>query len=201
MPLYRNYLVTQSFLTQGWITGQNLYHVIHGGPAQASTAQVYDTLRVTPMIVPVLSVIQNIGIELMTASTDTGPVVFRIGVYGDNGFFYPGSLIYDSGGAINAKASPAFLQVACNIVLSPGVYWFGGVPQSASGTSAPPSLRSMTTLPYDINTGNTTAPTTGNQFQGYAQSLGASSGALPANFTTTHTLSTIACPRITVQLK
>lgn len=182
----------------GLITGQRFYTIFHAGQSHSTVAQVYDTIRVIPVIFPVSVHILNIGCEVVTASTDTGPVVFRIGVWDDNGFFYPKNLLLDLGTGINGKSNTS-QQVACNLQLPPGVYWMGGVPQSSSGTSAPPQLRSLSTIPYNITLG-TTQPSNGSQYPGFAYNLGGGSGALPAQWTTTRSLSAIGCPRIYVQI-
>lgn len=153
-------------------------------------------LRLSPMLVPNLLTISQLGAEI-TVAGEAGSVL-RLGVYTNTrnaGRPYPGSLLAE--GATQVDGTSATVQevvLTGNLTLQPGLYWCGGVVQAAPTTQPTVRIISLAGILGLVSTG---APSAAGQLLGYSQS--AVSGALPATFTST--LSSIgASPRLHFRL-
>lgn len=141
-----------------------------------------NTLRLAPWYVPVACAIDRLGGDIATVG-EAGSKV-RLGIYGDNGTAYPGALVLDGGQIAGDSATVQELTVS--LTLSPGLYWIGGVVQSATTTQPTVRINNNWYGPVMLAL-TTSAPAASATATGYAQS--SVSGALPANFTTSVTAS------------
>lgn len=162
--------------------------------AATSSSLLDNVLRVGPWIVDQPVSIDRIGAEVSSAGTSGRK--FRIGVYADNGNRYPGALLLDAGQI--AGDAVAVAELTANLTLPRGLYWVGGVVQSAGGTA--PTMRTTGSgwcppvrLPLGSNLPAANAAGIGYQQTGV-------SAALPDTFTTTVAPSTLM-PRTFVRLR
>ena len=95
------------------------------------------TGRFSPWTVRRTMQLVRIGAEV-TAAGEAGSVV-RLGIYADDGTGYPGALVLDAGTIAGTSATVQEITIAQ--VLTPGLYWIGGVVQNAPTTQ--PTLRSI----------------------------------------------------------
>lgn len=148
------------------------------GAAQTGTGN----LRLFPWLVDGPLSLDRVGAEV-TVAGDAGSK-FRLGIYADNGYGYPGALVVDAG-TINGD-SVTVQEIPISLALAPGVYWIGGVTQVVTTTQ--PTIRTVNAYaaPVMLGTG-TTLPAAGQGGCGYVQS--GISGALPTSFSTAVSIS------------
>ena len=129
----------------------------------------------------------RIGAEV-TAAGEAGSVV-RLGIYADDGTGYPGALVLDAGTIAGDSATVQEITIAQ--VLTPGLYWIGGVVQNAPATR--PSLRCISMdltglVPLTVGTKPIVNHPAGVGFVGFGMT-----GALPAVWpTVTPNISAVA---------
>lgn len=172
-------------------SGSRFFPVSPAVTASSNTLGV-GTLRACPVYFPNVY-IKALGAEV-TVVGDAGSLV-RLGLYADNGFGFPGSLIADAGTI--AGDSVASQELAIGPVMLNGWYWFACVVQNTVGQ---PTVRTCSTgnvlaqgFPLAMSTG---LPAAGQQ--GSALFVNGVTGALPATFPAA--ASTNACARMWVQV-
>lgn len=133
------------------------------------------SLRLNAFFVPKITIFDRIGCEVTTGG-EAGSII-RIGIYGDNGFQYPGSLISESG-TVTADTI-AIKEITISQLLQPGLYWMGGCIQGAPTTQ--PAVR-ITDEMVNVDGPSTTTATITTDIRCYVQT--AVAGALPATFST-----------------
>lgn len=135
------------------------------------------SLKLVPWILSRTARFTQIGAEV-TIVGEAGSKV-RLGIYADTGNSYPGALVVDAGQI--AGDSATVQELAIDVTLAAGVYWVGGVVQSAPTTQ--PTVRTCSTSwsPPVALPSSTSAPA-GNS-TGIGVSLSAVTAALPATFT------------------
>ncbi|TAK32335.1 MAG: hypothetical protein EPO40_03130 [Myxococcaceae bacterium] len=160
--------------------------------AQTTATTGSGTLRLLPWVVRNPLTIVRLGAEV-TVVGDAGSK-YRLGIYADTGTCFPGALVLDAGQIAGDSATVQELTISQ--ALQPGLYWVGGVAQSVTTTQ--PTMRTVGpswTPPVPLSLG-ASIPGTGAQTFGFLQ--GSVTGALPANFTSTATISG-TCPRLFVK--
>lgn len=170
------------------VAGQYIYTCSPG--VTASTQLANQTLRLYPWVVEKTMTIDRIGFEIATAGQAASK--YRVGIYSDDGNCYPGALLLDAGQGAADVATTVPLTVSAT-VLQPGLYWIGGVPQSAATTA--PFLRCASNWTPPVNPGQGTSPPV-SAFFGFSEA--SVTGALPSTFTTTRTI-IASIPRIFVR--
>lgn len=157
------------------------------------------TLNAQMLILGRAITLSTLTVQVGTAG-DAGSV-FRMGVYGDNGNYYPGSLLLDAGTVLTAATGR--VSVSTSLALAAGVYWLAGAVQTA--TTVPFLNNSVRGVQYfqlfgdpagnpgDLFNGNDF----GSQQEGF--SMTGVTGALPGTFSTTHTRLAGAVPMIVGQ--
>lgn len=101
----------------------------------ATVARGNGLLDAVPLFVATTHTFQAMGINVTVAATGAG--VCELGVYNDNGSYYPGALNKDFGSVVTtAVAGPT---VAGVLTLTPGVYWLAALFTGA--TTAPTVTR------------------------------------------------------------
>ena len=161
-------------------SGRYYYAICPGGSSASTTAN--QTLRLAPWIVERDVTIVRIGAEVSTVG-EAGSVI-RLGIYADAGGLYPGALVLDAGTI--AGDSATIQEITISQALTRGVYWVGGVAQSAPSTQPTVRMASGWTPPVPMQTG-TTIPVLSASVVAYTQA--SVSGGLPSNFTSTVTTS------------
>lgn len=150
------------------------------GSASTSNTLGNGTLRLYPWIVTRSCTLDRLGGDI-TVIGDAASTV-RLGIYADNGSFYPGSLVLDAG---TISGNSATLQtITISQALSPGVYWIGGAVQGVTTTQ--PTVRTMASQTFQPM-GLGTSVSTGATVIGYQES--SVTGALPSTFSSTVTTS------------
>lgn len=163
--------------------GQYVYLCGQGANTTVAT-HTNSALRLFPLLLRDQSLtIDRIGTEV-TVIGDTGSRL-RIGVYADNGNRYPGALLQEVG-QINGD-SATIQELTLALTLSPGLYWVGGALQGAATTQ--PTFRMVSNWTPPVQTTIGTATTNTAATVGYFQS--GVTGALPATFSTTVTISAV----------
>jgi hypothetical protein len=107
-----------------------------------------------------------------------------MGIYADNGYGYPGSLILDAGAGIDGT-SQTVQDITISQALDAGLYWIGAVSQVATCTTRQWSSRTVV-VPMRIGTSAPSAGASGTS--GFSEA--AVTGSLPATFTNAPTQST-----------
>ena len=174
-----------SALQAGADTGRGLqyksgnYYLLQSGFAVSGVAMTLSQLRLAPWRVDSTVSIAKIGAEVQSAGSAGS--LFRIGIYADDGYNYPGALVLDAGTIDGTSATVQDITLGSPTVLTPGMYWVGGAAQVAA-----PTMRVYTTQmtpSYFPQVVGTSAPGVGAAVYGYTQA--SVTGALPATFTTT----------------
>lgn len=143
-----------------------------------------DLLNVLPFIVdsPGPTSFQALGIHYQ--NSNVASMKLRLGIYADTGEGSPGALILDAGQldlSVGAIANPKMLTIA--EILTPGVYWFGGAAQGATGSTSTVYVTPQSGHPQPLPLGHASVVTTSvPPVWGY--SLTGVSGALPDPFGT-----------------
>jgi hypothetical protein len=115
----------------------------------------------------------------------------RLGIYQDDGTFYPGALLLDAGTVAAASTGEKSITGLTQVLQAGTVYWLVAAPQGAGGT-VPICTAAKVPQTY-VGVLGDMAANAGFLFGGSAsgQQIGfkqaSVSGALPSNFTTTHT--------------
>lgn len=162
-------------LNWGYLASGNYYFAAgHSNPNTGTLGT--GNLRLAPWFVPNPIVLARLGAEVTTVG-DAGSK-FRLGVYADNGYSYPGALLLDAGTI--AGDSGTIQEVVVSLALQPGLYWLGGATQVVSVTQ--PTMRTVGAVPGNLTVPIAlfSTPGTGATGQGYVQS--SVTGALPAQF-------------------
>lgn len=150
----------ERFIIGGYFQGQPIYDSF-------TVICVANSLYASPIVVPRDMTVDRIAIQVTTA--DAGKIA-RLGLYTDNGNFYPANLVIDAG-TVSCDAV-AVVAATINVKLPQGIYW--GVAVS-DGT---PTLEVV--YPCQSRTGQSTFAKTGN-YSGYIKAA-VGSGALPNAF-------------------
>lgn len=161
---------------------------VSGSGSSTSNGLTNSVLRLTPWIITQRMAIDRIGAEV-TVVGEAGSK-FRLGIYADNGFGYPGALVLDAGQI--AGDAVAVAELACSLVLPPGIYWIGGAVQSAPTTQ--PTMRTVAIWLPPVPVALSGAPAAGINLVCYSQT--GVSGALPANYSGTGTSGFAARPHV-----
>jgi hypothetical protein len=149
------------------------YFAPSGTSSLSSTNAIGSNIgRFHPWIVERPLQIDRIGAEVVPVG-EAGSK-YRLGVYADNGFSYPGALVLDAGQI--AGDSATVQELTCSVTFSPGVYWVGGATQSAPTTQ--PVIRTLGTLITPVFIGMA-FPGANQAVMGYGATM---SGALPATY-------------------
>lgn len=126
-------------------TGPN-YPLIAGrwypssGNTTTNNAFTNGALRVGPYPLMVGQRFDRIGVEIISAAGSGG--LYRLGIYRDSGYGYPGGLHLDAGtfdATIAASAGGGANEIAIDTYLAPGLWWVGGVIQG--NPSPQPTVR------------------------------------------------------------
>jgi hypothetical protein len=160
-------------------------------PANSTTSNTMTNgnLRLCPWVLDFGWLLDRIGAEI-TAIGDAGSKL-RLGIYADNGFSYPGSLILDAGVIAGDSATAQELNISQ--WLPPALYWIGGALQVVTTTQPTVRIPTNWTPPTPLAAGTAlpTANVIGYQMTGVT-------GALPASFSSTLSSSGSA-PRVFVR--
>lgn len=168
------------------------YYFTASPNTSGSTTLGTGNLRLTPWPVPNTVTLTRIGAEVIAAG-DAG-CKFRLGIYADDGSGYPGALVLDAG-TIAGDAATA-QEIVISQALSPGLYWVGGASQIITTTG--PTMRTVNTaLAMPTLRLGATMPSAAAVSFGFTQP--SVTGALPANYTSTVTVTT-AAPRVFVKV-
>jgi hypothetical protein len=145
--------------------------------ATTSATLANGTLRVTPWLITRACTLTALGAEV-TVIGDVGSLL-RLGIYADNGSYYPGALVLDAG-TIAGDSATVQAITGLTTALTPGIYWVGGVVQAVTVTQPTVRTQGTWTPPCPIGTG-AALPGAGNTVTGYSMTgvvgaLGAFSG-------------------------
>lgn len=140
-----------------------------------SSVQGNQSLRVAALYISKITIFDRIGCEVTTGG-ESGSTI-RLGIYADNGFQYPGSLVLDAGTVTGDTI--AIKEINISQLLQPGLYWMGGCIQGAPTTQ--PAVR-ITDETINVDAPGTTTATITTDIRCYIQVSVA--GALPATFST-----------------
>jgi hypothetical protein len=159
----------------------NYFYTASDAVTSTSSTLGNGTLRLIPWLVQRPMTIDRLGAEVTTIGESGSK--FRIGIYLDSGYCYPGNLLIDAGQIAGDSATVQTLSIS--VGLAPGLYWIGGAAQAAPTTQ--PTMRTMTgwVPPVHMPVGTSTPASNQAPF-GYTQT--SVTGALPAAFTTTVSL-------------
>lgn len=178
-----SYLTTAVFNTHSHarlnFNTSGLYYSCPG--SQGTTTPVVDTLYATLMPVWTQTTINQVAAEI---TNNVGTATGRFGLYDDNGYGYPGALLYDSG-PVDTSSSGVVTAVA-SLTIQPGIKWMAWVSQTASAT-----MRSAAQTVPAFSIGHSSVPST--LLVGYSQT--GVTGALPATFTSSVTMVSLSTPR------
>jgi hypothetical protein len=136
---------------------------------------VNESLRCYPLYIPRPVTLSRIGLEVVTAGQAGSRI--RLGIYNDDGSFYPGSLLLDAG-TIDG-ASTTVQEIIISQAVGQGTIWLAFCAQIAPATA--PGTRNVQQM--DWAPADDTAPTAAQLLFSYSQE--GVSGAFPANFVTT----------------
>jgi hypothetical protein len=169
------------------------WYVATSANATATAALTSGRLVLGQWYVPNSCTIDRIGAEVTTVGS-AGSVV-RLGIYADNGYGMPGSLVLDAGTIDGTSQTVQSITLGTPTSLSRGVYWFGAACQVADCTVRS-SAGAYSGYAYSFMT---SAPTAGQTFGSYYQA--SVTGALPATFSTTPTIGTVnSSPRLHLRI-
>lgn len=165
--------VGQNWYQPGYISGQ--YYVCNSGSVVTTSAGLgFGTLRLSAWTVTASTTITRLFAEHTVLQTGTS---FRIGIYNDDGFGRPGTLLLDAG-TIDTTVAAAVQEITVSQAITPGLYWVGGAVQ---GSGTQPTMRiigaNFSGVSVFLPLG-TTLPTAGTVFGGWTQT--SVSGALPS---------------------
>lgn len=181
--------------SSGALASGHYYFTTSQSNGSSSSVLAVGTLRLTPFYVPHATTVSKIGAEV-TVVGEAGSKV-RLGIYSDTGKGYPGALLVDAGTINGDSATVQEITLETAQALAPGLYWVGGAVQVVTTTQ--PTVRTVNvgaSIPTYVSLG-TSIPTAGLVTYGFAQA--SVTGALPATFSTTVTVSTIV-PRVFVKI-
>lgn len=140
------------------------------------------TLYLTPWDLPVGVTLTRLGTDVAIIG-DTGSKL-RLGIYADNGSYYPGALILDAGQLLGDSATVQELTISQ--ALAAGTYWIGAVSQSVTTTA--PTIRVTSSYSPRLPLGSSaTLPAAAGTASSYIQT--GVTGALPGTFTATMAVS------------
>lgn len=158
--------------------GQYLFTSSPGALSTSATLGV-GTLRLVPWLIETKLSIDRLGAEV-TLVGDAGSLL-RLGIYGDTGNVYPGSLLLDAGTIAGDSATVQQITIS-TLTLPPGLYWVGGAVQAVTTTQ--PTVRTVSAWTPPVTLGlSTSLPAAGQSSFGFTQA--SVTGALPANFSAT----------------
>jgi hypothetical protein len=143
---------------------------VYASPSSNSSG--VNTLRASTFQVNEAITIDTIQTEVVTL---VGGSSFRLGIYSDNGSFYPGSLILDTGSLSGAANAVVPFTITPNLTLQPGLYWLVIVADAAI------SFRVDSTAAFETNFG--ILNTMGGTFRQPFYTVAHTYGALPNPFT------------------
>jgi hypothetical protein len=166
--------VGQNWFTPGYVSG-NYYHCNSLQVTGTSSGLTNGTVRVTPWVVTASITVTRLFAEF-TAAGDAASV-FRIGIWNhDAATGKPSTLVLDAGsistgtgnaGTVATGGTPGVYEVTVSQVLSPGLYWVGGVVQGVTTTQ--PTMRTtngnVITMFFPLGA---SLPAAGNTQQGWA---------------------------------
>lgn len=145
------------------------------GASQAINTLGVGTLRVAAFLLRKPATLTRLAGEISSAG-EAG-ARYRLGVYADDGNFYPGALLVDAG-QINGDSATT-QELTISLQLQPGLYWLGGAVQAVTTTQ--PTVRCASgwtpAVPTSVGTG---LPGAGNTTCGWSAT--GITGALPATF-------------------
>ena len=156
----------------GYIAGQ-YYFCNSPGNAVTSNLLGNGTLRVSPMIVTRNQTPSTFFAEF-TAAGDAASLL-RIVIYADDGSGRPGTLVADVGsistgtgnaGTVATAGTPGTYEVANTALLTPGIYWVGGIVQGVTTTQPTIRIIAASAVQSSIPIG-TTLPAAGATIGGY----------------------------------
>lgn len=158
-----------------------------GFGGSTSSALGNGTLRLSPIYISRPTVLTRIGLQV-TVIGDVGSTV-RLGIYADDGSFYPNALVLDAGTI--AGDSATVQEITISQSLGKGVYWIGAAVQGVTVTQ--PTIRTVSSsgMASTVDAAATNVTNAGNS----AQIMTGVTGALPASFSSTVTTSNLA-PRM-----
>ena len=99
--------------------------------------------------------LSKLGIEFSAAGDPSS--VYRIGIWNDDGYGRPGTLLLDAGtistgsgnaGDVASGGTPGAYEVGANITLAPGLYHVGGAIQGVNTTKPTLRIVSINTVPH-----------------------------------------------------
>lgn len=143
------------------------------GIAYVNGNPTINQLKLAPIIIPKRMTIDQFAIEVVSGVATS---LFRIGFYADTGEGYPGARLFESS-ALDTSTTGS-KTAAASLTVNPGTYWIGGVTQTAAA-----QVRTIAYSEHMIGVGSLDAV----NYDCYLE--GGVSGALPATFTSTKTLS------------
>lgn len=146
------------------------YHagVINNPQSYGTGTYAHDFLRAYPVYFPRAVTIANLATYVNSGVAATN---IRIGIYNDDGTFYPGTLVVDGGNI--ATTSSGQKEATVTQALSAGLYWFAHVFSSSSI-----SFYSMTTSAFNDQFGLDNSATSAQHWR-----VAHTFGALPSTFT------------------
>lgn len=154
-------------MTQSPVSGA--YYASPVGVTTGTGVATLNDWQALPIWVPTRTTFDRIGCEV---TATTASAVVRLGVVGDTGGMYPGSLILDAG-TVDAASSTGFKEITIDLTLNPGVYWLTNCSQTAAAT-----LR-LFTLGHQMI--GTSAPSSSSITIAYK--MASVTGAFPATYT------------------
>lgn len=91
------------------------------------------TVFCTPFVVSGSGTLDRIGIR--TQAGGSSGSVHRLGIYADNGLYYPSTLVVDAG-TVGTTGNFADAMITISVAVTPGLYWLACVQQGAPVTNA-----------------------------------------------------------------
>lgn len=181
-----------AYIAQGTLVTGNYY--LCNGQASPGTSAVLGNgiLRLCPWQVPNAVTLTKIGAEVTAVGQAASTV--RLGIYADNGYGQPASLILDAGTI--AGDAVGVQELTISQPLAPGLYWVGAAIQGA-GTTQPTVRVPGTGYTPTINVAQNAIPGSAASWIGYQQVAGVP-GALPATLSALSVVGT--APRIFVKV-
>ena len=172
--------------TLPWVAGR--FYNGTSGLTSTTLLTVTATLYAYPIYIPGNTPIKTLNLSVTTGQTGGAA---HLGIYADNGFGYPGALLYDTGAITGLTATAVSTTTpATALTLAAGWYWVASIFTATSTFITVEAISALYTNGLPANLGYDTAAhalsASGQAPTGI--SVAGTYGALPATFTTGATL-------------
>lgn len=117
-------------------TTPNRWHTSHIGNGQSNTVMTANTMDAIPFATSQAITLDRIGIYVTTGVANTNA---RLGIYSDNGSYYPGALLLDAGTVSTATSSTVVTITISQVLSANSLYWL------VANYEGAPTIKSLNT--------------------------------------------------------